>query len=331
MFRAALLKLTAQYVLLTMLLSLVFSVVLYHFATYELNEGLQNQYHVLAGTDHDADNYDTVSSSELHIRGKHLLSDLVYFNVVVFVGSLSAGYILAKRTLKPIEEAHDIQVRFTAEASHELRTPITAMKADTESILMQRKVDSKQLRQTLENNLQDIERLERLSKHLLSMARYKSASKHNTETVDVKVLMRQAIQDAARLYADKQITVSSSLKPANITVDPISVEQLFSIVIDNAMKYSRPKGQVRITVGVEGRNVVARVRDQGIGIAAADLAHVYEHFYRSSNAKSSGIASGYGLGLPLASDVVKIYKGSIGIKSEEGKGTEVTIQLPTSK
>lgn len=331
MFRAARLKLTGQYVLLTMLLSLVFSFVFYHFATHELNEGLQNQYHVIIENDRDADNRNSVSAPELHVRARHLVDDLAYFNVAVFVGSLLVGYILAKRTLKPIEEAHDIQVRFTAEASHELRTPITAMKADTESILMEREADPEQLRQTLVSNLQDIERLERLSKHLLNMARYKSNGRENTETVDLKPLLKNVIEEVSRIYVNKKLHVTSTLKPAKIEADPISIEQLFSIVVDNSMKYSHSKGKIRITMSVEEGRIVVRVKDQGVGIASADLPHVDEHFYRSSTVKSLGIASGYGLGLPLAYDIVKLYKGTMDIVSSEGKGTEVSIFLPLKK
>src|ERR1035438_8663009 len=130
MFKSATLKLTLWYVLIVMVLSLLFSGVLYHFTTHELSEGLDDQYHQIISNDHDGDNYRYISTSELDTRSKHLILEMVYFNIVVLLGASISSYALARRTLRPIEEAHQAQIRFTAEASHELRTPLTAMKAD---------------------------------------------------------------------------------------------------------------------------------------------------------------------------------------------------------
>ncbi len=336
MFKSAVLKLTAQYVVLAMLLSTVFSIVFYGFAKHELSEGLQNQFHVLSQNDHDGDNvgglHDTVSGPELRNRSGNLKADLLMSNGILFVSSISLGYLLARRTLKPIEEAHDMQVRFTAEASHELRTPITAMKADTESILMEKAPHAKLLRQGLESNLRDIERLERLSQHLLSMARYKSEANQQFEPVELKPLIKVVIREAERVHKDKKLRVKSSLQPAVVRADPVAVEQLFSIIIDNAMKYSQANATIHIMMKrAESNQVVVSIRDTGMGIAIDDLPHVFEHFYRSKTALSSDTASGYGLGLPLAHDIVTLHKGSLLIKSDENKGTSVTITLPTDK
>ncbi len=332
MFRAAVLKLTAQYVLLAMMLCIIFSVVFYGLATHELGEGLHNQFHAFSNNDHDGDNvvepHDNISGPELKTRSNNLRADLITFNAIVFGASLLIGYLLARRTLKPIEEAHNSQVRFTAEASHELRTPITAMKADTESILMEKEPSPKLLRQGLESNLRDIERLERLSKHLLSMARYKSAARQNNQLIDLKLLLRQVVKEAERVHRDKALKLKKDLEPVVIQAEPLAIEQLLAIVIDNAMKYSKPKGTVTITTQRESNQATIVIKDSGIGIKKADLPHVFEHFYRSSTAQTSDIASGYGLGLPLANDIVTLYKGKLILASDEGKGTTVTISLP---
>ncbi len=335
MFRAAVLKLTAQYVILAMILCVVFSIVFYGFATHELSEGLNSQFHVLSSNDRDGDNvgepHDNISGTELHTRSGNLKADLIAFNSLIFIVSILLGYLLARRTLRPIEEAHATQVRFTAEASHELRTPITAMKADTESILMERQPTPKLLRQGLESNLKDIERLERLSSHLLSMARYKSAANQSIKLVDLAQILPQVIKETERIYKDRNLQIKTALKPAVIHADPMDAEQLFSIVIDNAMKYSQPEGVINIAIHTESNQAVVTIKDKGIGIASDDLTHVFEHFYRSTAARKSDIASGYGLGLPLAHDIAKLYKGTLELESVEGKGTTVTIILPISK
>jgi signal transduction histidine kinase len=328
MFKSALTKLTLVYVGLVMALCIIFSFVFFQFATHELNAGFKNQYRIISGNDHDSDNYNSVSGPELHARADHLETNLVYFNAAVLVGTVVAGYVLAMRTLRPIEAAHASQERFTAEASHELRTPLTAMKADTESILMTQDATTKQLRKALEENLHDIERLEKLSTHLLNMGRYKSKNNLATETIDLQTLIKETVVQAKRHYKNKHATIITDLQPAKALVEPIAIQQLLLIVIENALKYSRANAAVKVSQIVESNQIRITVEDTGIGISETDLPHIFEHFYRSSQAKSSDTASGYGLGLPLARDIVALYNGTIEVTSREGKGTIVTIFLP---
>jgi len=93
------------------------------------------------------------------------------------------------------------------------------------------------------------------------MARYKSNGRENTETVDLKPLLKNVIEEVSRIYVNKKLHVTSTLKPAKIEADPISIEQLFSIVVDNSMKYSHSKGKIRITMSVEEGRIVVRVKE----------------------------------------------------------------------
>ncbi len=329
MFKSAILKLTFSYVLLSMLLSLLFSGVLYHFATQELQEGLENQYHMMARNDFDADNVNIQPINELNTRSSNLISDLIYFNVVVFFGSTVASYILARRTLRPIEDTHQAQIRFTAEASHELRTPLAAMRADTESVLMQKKQDPRLMKAPLKENLQDILKLQKLADHLLQMSRYKNQSTLVRESIDLQKMMKEIAHQAKRHYPDRKINTELKGKSVHIVADPIAIQQLVMIILDNAIKYSKQGSFIHGEIAEDTNSISIIISDEGVGINSEDLPHIFEHFYRSTNAQNNeNQASGYGLGLPLAKDIVDLYHGQISIKSVEDEGTTVTVSLP---
>jgi len=330
MFKSAIVTLTLWYVLLSVGLSLLFSGVLYHASTHELGDALRNQYQEIANNDHDGDNQRYVST-ELDARSQHLLRQLVYFNIVILAGSGIVSYLLARRTLKPIEDAHKAQVRFTAEASHELRTPLTAMKADTEATLMDRSNDPAVLRKTLQDNLRDIEKLEKLANHLLEISRHKSKAVTAFEDIDLETVIQKALEQLQQPIHANQLKIRASTASVHVKGDPQGLQQLFIIVLDNAIKYSHSKGSIDVKLANDNKHAVIVITDEGIGIRAADLPHIFERFYRSKTAVAKeGEVSGYGLGLPLAKEIVDLHKGSFEIQSEENKGTTATIELPLS-
>ena len=130
MFRSATLKLTLYYTAIIMAISAVFSVVIYHYGTQELERGLQHQFTRFS---HEYSSFPNLGpppafDSDLGQGDHRLLTRLVSFNILVLLGAGASSYILARRTLQPIEAAHEQQKRFTADVSHELRTPLTALK-----------------------------------------------------------------------------------------------------------------------------------------------------------------------------------------------------------
>lgn len=329
MFQSATVKLTFWYVLLAAMLCLAYSVVVYHLSTEELDEALNRQYHSLVSTnDHDNDNVPPPYTA-IHDHSKHLLSELVWFNIAVIVGSSAFGYLLARRTLRPIEQAHTAQIRFTAEASHELRTPLAAMRADTEVALMEKGL-AVQARRILKTNLQDIERLERLTTNLLDIARYHNGVAPKLSVLDFDELTQQAIKQLAHQALHKHITLKSTILPVQVTGDQRALEQLVIIFIDNAIKYSHADTTVAISLKADAARAVLTITDTGVGIPADDLPHIFEHFYRSHNTSKTEHTSGYGLGLPLAQEILSAHDGQVEIESQENHGTTVTVTLPTA-
>jgi signal transduction histidine kinase len=329
MFKSATLKLTLWYVLLIMGLSLLFSGILYRFSTGELGEALHNQYQLL--NDGGRDDRSNISSHELDIHSRHLLENLIYFNAFVLIGSTLTSYLLAKRTLRPIEEAHQAQIRFTADASHELRTPLTAMKAGTEATLMKGPNDAALLRHTLKENLSDIEKLDKLTNHLLEISRHDSRSVSKLEVVELQSVTQEVLAGFKKSVLEKKLKVEAQTSPVQVRGESQGLHQLITIVLDNAIKYSRPKGRIKLSLTKKNRQAIIVIKDEGIGIPASDLPHIFERFYRSKNVSANKKkTSGYGLGLPLAQEIVQRHGGSIIVHSEEHKGTSVHIKLPVA-
>ena len=329
MFKSATLKLTLWYVLIIMFLSFLFSGVLYHFGTHELSEGLNDQYHKIIIDDHDNNDTDHISRDEYDTRSNHLKEDLIYFNIVVLAAAYITSYVLARKTLKPIEAMHQSQIRFTADASHELRTPLTAMKADTEATLIRGPSDVVMLRRTLKDNLKDIENLEKLTDHLIDLSRRDSKTVTKTEMVDLESLTKEVVSSLGSRISDRKIKIFVKTEPAQIRGEAQGIQQLMTIVLDNAIKYSNPKNQINLRLVNKGKQAIITIEDNGIGIPQDDLPHIFERFYRSKNInETKDKSSGYGLGLPLAKDIVELHGGLIVVKSKEHQGTIVNITLP---
>lgn len=327
MFRSATWRLTLWYVLLATGLCLLFSAVVYHLSTGEIAERLHHQYARFMDSDHDRDTI-PLPDADIHRSGQHLLGELVWFNAAVVAGSSVVGYFLARRTLRPIQNAHQAQLRFTAEASHELRTPLAAMRADTEVALMEKTLPSSAKR-ALEDNLRDIERLERLTNHLLNIARYQNKPTAKPELLDLDEIVQDVIAQLDHVMQEKHLRIRQDIHPAQIMGEPYGVRQLVAIVLDNAIKYSQQQDVITISLELEVKRVLLTIRDSGIGIPDRDLPHVFERFYRSANTKSTTKAMpGYGLGLPLAQEIAKAHNATIALQSHENEGTTVRISFP---
>ncbi|MFZ2544660.1 MAG: HAMP domain-containing sensor histidine kinase [Candidatus Saccharimonadales bacterium] len=326
MFRSATLKLTLWYVLLATCLSMIFSLVMYHLSTQELSEALNRQYTSFTDNDNDHDNIPQ-PHPEIQNHAQHLLGELIWLNLIVIVSSSGAGYFLARRTLRPIEDAHTAQVRFTADASHELLTPLASMRSDTEVALMDKGLSVK-ARDTLRGNLHDIERLESLTTHLLDIARYKNKTATHVVLIDMDEIILKVLRQTSHAIRKKHLKIKQNIQPAQVMGEEHALGQLVTIVLDNAIKYSHSRGIITVSLSVIDE-VTFTIQDEGIGIPTADLPHLFAPFYRSSNTRSNKEQmDGYGLGLPLAHEIVEAHDGTITIHSKEGVGTTVIIKLP---
>lgn len=253
---------------------------------------------------------------------------LITINILIIGVTAIAGYALSGITLKPIEKALDDQKRFVADAAHELRTPVTAMKVSLETQLLDKKL-SKSTQELINGNLQDIRVLEQLTQNLLRLAQSEQKPIH-FETVSIASVIKTATARIAANAAEKEIMITFS-DPTKITVkgDRAALVSICTILLDNAIKYSEPKTEVKVTATHAGRKfALIKVIDQGMGIPKKDIPHIFKRFYRADQSRArSSTSDGYGLGLSVAHNLVKEHHGSIAVESSP-KGSTFSLRLP---
>ncbi|HAQ17869.1 MAG TPA: hypothetical protein DCR40_01395 [Prolixibacteraceae bacterium] len=232
--------------------------------------------------------------------------------------------------LERLETSFAVQKDFISNASHELRTPLTSINGQLE-VLMLKDRSSEEYKAAIESVLDDIKSLIILSNRLLMVARSKSESIINMEKeVRIDDVLWQAQEEIQKHNKNYHVNISlgESLTDSDHLVvngDESLIKAALSNIIDNACKYSVDHS-VDIQMEHPGQHIELVFTDQGIGISEADLQKVFEPFYRASNAIEY---PGTGIGLQLVNQIIKTHKGTLKISSELGKGTKVTVKLPS--
>jgi heavy metal sensor kinase len=227
-----------------------------------------------------------------------------------------------------LEAAFKRITQFTADASHELRTP-TALIRTTAELSLRRDRDSAEYREALSQVLEEAERMGILIDSLMTLARMDSGVEAlSFTTVDIASILRAASSAGQPLAESKQIQFEREIVDVPVLVDgdPHALRRLFLILIDNAVKYTPAGGRVSIALKANGNNVVAQVRDTGIGISTEDLPFIFERFYRADKARSR--ETGAGLGLSIAWWIAEMHRASIRVNSVAGEGSTFEVHLP---
>ena len=327
-------RLTSWYVVLIMSVSVFFSVAIYEINKHEVQAGLRRQATIYRSRypsftqpyfDPTNDDFVFAQTGELQSR---LVTTLVIVNGVILLVGGSLSYLFAKRTLRPIEDNLESQRRFTADASHELRTPLTAIRTELEVTLRSDKTAPEEYRRVMGSTLEEVQRLQSLSTRLLRLAQHDGPLETTFSTVSLADVWADTVR-LVRAEADKKnIAIEVPAVEAAVLGNHDSFVELFVILLDNAIKYSPAKTSIRLEAKQANDKIHLTVADQGAGISEQDLPHVFERFFRADTSRSSNKASGYGLGLPIAQQIVQRYNGSISLTSTLGQGTTVHITLP---
>jgi len=334
-FLTATLRLTAWYLAVLMTISISFSAALYQTSSRELAQNISRQANRLRQISFDefvrpitiAD-----LQAELERSRAHLRASLIVYNFIILAAGGAASFWFARRTLRPIQSALEIQSRFTADASHELRTPLTAMKSEIEVALRAKEFNHQEAKELLQSNLEEIDKLERLSTSLLQLAHYDEGGGSVTfEKIDLKPIAQESIATLTKVASRRHITIVPELRPVKLTADAASLQELISILLDNAIKYSHEKGEVRVKLTTQARHAVLTIHDQGLGIKANEIPHLFERFYRADTSRSKTRINGYGLGLSIAKGITDVHGGSIEVSSKLNKGSTFTVRLPLNR
>lgn len=221
--------------------------------------------------------------------------------------------------------------QFTADASHELRTPVAVMRTRAELSL--RKARSpEEYRDVIAEVLAELEKTSGLIEQLMFLARADSGAEtlHFAAT-NVTEVLREACHQGSALAEAKQIGFQETIPGDSLWIqgDASSLRRLFLILIDNAVKYTSAKGQVEVSLHRNDGFAVAQVRDTGIGIAESDLPNVFERFYRADKARSRE-SGGVGLGLSIGRWITEVHSGTIEVHSVPSGGSVFQVRLPIS-
>lgn len=219
--------------------------------------------------------------------------------------------------------------RFTADASHELKTPLAVMRADVERAMSPTSSPNEQAI-ALEEALQQVTRMADLVDSLLTLARADEGRFDLfREPVQLGPLVREVVETARLLGEDADLTIDAPvIEDADVLGDLTRLRQLLLNLVTNAIKYT-PRGG-RVTIGlVRGEEIVTlTVEDTGIGIAAADLPYVFERFWRADRVRSRGSEGGFGLGLAICQWIALAHGGQLSVQSRLGRGSAFTVTLP---
>ena len=233
--------------------------------------------------------------------------------------------------LDRIESAFLRITEFTADASHELRTPVSLIRTEAE-LALRRSRGEAEYKESLRHILLEAERTTVLIEQLLSLARTDSGRETiQLQPVDLNQTLRSVVDGWQRVATIRNLQFSASLDVTDFFVfvlgDETLLRRLADILLDNAFKYTSPPGSVHLSLEPKGESAVITVQDSGVGIAEEEQSKIFERFYRVDKARSRA-EGGAGLGLAIAQWIVMQHRGSIGVESRSGDGATFRVELP---
>ncbi len=249
--------------------------------------------------------------------------------------------------LNNLEQLSHARQRFVADASHELRAPITSIRCNLDLLAAVSDLAPEDAQAALADARAEADRMGRLVNDLLTLARADAAQEavniHTNDTailptrngtVDLDSLLLEVFRqyrpspEHNRMASHEQPRLLlQHITPAQIAGDADQLKQVLVSLVDNALKYTSPNGMVSLALTAENNQAIVEVKDTGIGISPEDLPHIFERFYRADRARSRD-QGGSGLGLSIAQSILQEHLGKIAVVSTQGKGSTFTIRLP---
>jgi heavy metal sensor kinase len=231
------------------------------------------------------------------------------------------------QTFDQQDSAFEQQVRFTADASHELRTPVSVILTQVQ-LALSRERDGNEYRETLKICQHAAERMRALVNSLLELARVDSGEfQLKLEECDLASVATDSLELIAPLAREKSAVLSSSIEPVRTKVDSTRLGQVVVNLLYNAIQHNPNGVEVRLSVQSRGNEALLSVADNGAGIPAEALPHVFERFYRADKSRG-GTKNGSGLGLAISQAIVQAHGGTIHAENQPGQGAVFTVSLP---
>ncbi len=233
--------------------------------------------------------------------------------------------------IRRLQTSFDQIREFSMSVAHELKTPLTILKGESELALTKPLTTAEGTRLAA-TYLEETVRMSRIVEDLLTLAKADAGQlvmEH--ESVQMKDLVRDLNEDAQILGATKDLRVELTANDsACVTGDPLRLRQLFRAILSNAVQYTDPGGTIRISSTLSGKDLLVAIEDTGVGIPRGSLDMIFHRFYRVDTARSRA-EGGSGLGLPIAKWIAEAHHGAIAVNSREGRGSRFTVRLPVAQ
>src|SRR5213080_2445006 len=272
-------------------------------------------------------------------RGALVRSDLVLDGSQVELDAVATrndageitGALVLFHDITELKKIDQVRRDFVANVSHELRTPLSILRGYIETLRDSPETSREELSRILSVMERYSKRLDLLAEDLLTLAQLESANPNlQLGNVDLSNLFGEVIRDREKKLATKQLSVIVDVPPdaPSIRADRQRLQEALYNLLDNAVKYSREHGEIRLMARQRDEEIVLNVSDNGIGISEEDLPRIFERFYRVDKARTAESIRGTGLGLAIVKHVAQLHGGHVEAESELGKGTTIRVVLP---
>lgn len=273
----------------------------------------------------------SLTASIVHeIQGLRLQNLVGVFSLIVLC-TVIFGYIVARITLKPTRAALAAQKQFIGNIAHELRTPLSIIKTNTEIALLGDDM-SADLKLTLASNVEELDRISEIINNLLSLSALIRPERIEFAPIDIGEVVAHTVEKFAPLARSNALEVTVRRAPhAQIWGNETALEQVVGNLLKNAIHYTPRSGTIALTVShTPDGSVELVIQDTGVGISRKDLFRIFEPFYRADPSRNRA-QGGSGLGLAIVSELIKLHHGRITIRSAVGRGTSVAVVFPPAR
>jgi two-component system sensor histidine kinase CiaH len=257
-----------------------------------------------------------------------LQNRFILVNTIIVFFVIIIGFLLTRKTLKPIKESMERQKRFVADASHELRTPVAIAISGIEVALRNKSLDFNSAKKTLENTLVEMREFSQLSNTLLDISKYDTNRKIEYADTPIDEVIRSIASKMSQFASDKGVMIETNVHSSVlIKGNKTELDRVFYNILNNAIVHTPQGGRIVISDSISSHTYAVTITDTGSGISKDILDKIFDPFFRGDISRST---EGAGLGLTITKKIVENHSGTITIKSQAGKGTTVIVTLPLS-